>query len=104
MITVRKLLEKLKQTDPSMWDAPLRIVTSVREVDKGENEGALVIQNKGVTGAALAKEGLFIFSCEDEETQPNYLEGLPAGFCTGNREIDNRLKGIDPGDEWKNGK
>lgn len=103
MITVRKLLEKLKEMDPSMLDAPVRVVSRIREVEKGPREGALVIQNKDATGAALCHGGLFIFSEEDSEGQENYVEGLPGGFCTGNKEIDNRLKGFESGDEWKMG-
>jgi hypothetical protein len=104
MLTIKQLSMALQQLDAKLLNLPVRLVQELREVERGPLEGAFKMQNKPVVGVALTQEGLFLFIQEsDEDQKENYLAGLPPGFQTGNIEIDNRLKGIEPGDEWKNG-
>lgn len=101
MLTIGQLAAAIQQLDPKLLDIPVRSVKRVHQVERGALEGALLLQSTPVVGMALSQEGLFMFIKEDGDESDNYMAGLPPGFQTGNPDIDNRLKGIEPGDEWK---
>lgn len=101
MLTVLDIIEALKKVPDNLLKAPVRFATSVHEVDKGPQEGSYHVNSRPVTGVALAADGLYIFVNPEGANHETFLVDFPEGFMTGNSDIDNRLRGIEPGDEWK---
>jgi hypothetical protein len=102
MHSVATLLDMLNKVRPDLRKLPVRVVNSIAEVERGQNEGALQLNHRPVVGMALSPDGLFLFPAAKEDGEAvNFMSGLPPGFKTGNKKIDDRLTGADPGDEWK---
>lgn len=97
------LLKALSVIDPRQRGAEVRLVTAVREIDKGQFEGALMLTTRPVAGVALGQVGLLLFVDQDDNlTSEQVMLQVVKGFRTGDAEIDKRLSGED-GEEWKNG-
>lgn len=104
MLKIKELMAAFQQLSPDAQELPVCAVLKAREVMAGQLEGAVLLFNKPVIGAAMTPEGLFLFTEEDSELRENHMIGMmPPGFKTGNTDIDarNAEEPEDRADDWK---
>jgi hypothetical protein len=97
MLTIRSILGILNEiTDPAILDRPIFAVSKVREIDKGPQEGALVLFTKEACGSVITTEGIFFLTQEQAEERQMMIINPPPGMLSGPREEEE-------GEDWKKG-
>jgi hypothetical protein len=70
-------------------------VSKVREVEKGPQEGAVILFTKEACGSVISTEGLFFLTQEGDDERQMMITNPPPGLFHNSDE--------DSGEDWKKG-